>query len=404
MKKLFLIIFVTCYLCTVVIAQTIITGCVTEAGTTKPVTAATVFVSNSSAGTFTNDKGLFNLTRPAAGKFTLVVSCIGYETLVKYLQVGTNIRGIVIELTRKAADLDEVIVTPAEKNGWITWGDLFIEHFIGNSSYGRNCKIKNPKVLKFRRNERDNFLTVSANAPIIIENKSLGYTIRYDLKEFKYYFTENTVFYSGYALFEETGKANDKMKLKYKETRAKVYAVSLLHFMRSLYTETTEAEGFRILRKINKKVIEVRNASVIAENGYSGIENYDTIYEISNTNTQIRIVANENNHARSNIDGNSTNFSSMRNIMFFSNKNALLNFRDTLQVVYTKSNPPSEYVKYATDGHNNNVIVSEISLIQPGPISVMPNGSFEPTNLAMNGFWGWWEKISIMLPYDYQPE
>ncbi len=400
MKRIVLIILANSFLCCAVIAQNAITGKVIEVNTKQPVTGATVYLSNSSTGNNTDDKGNFILKKLPNTNFTLVVSCIGYETFVKDFQ-HMPLGNITIELTRKAAELNEVIVTPAEKNGWINWGDLFLEHFIGTSVYARSCKIVNLKVLKFRRNEKENSLLVSAIEPVIIENKALGYTIKYDLKEFRYYFTDNTVFYSGNALFEEMSTDNNKTAMKCKEARQKVYDVSLLHFMRSLYAGTTEAEGFRILRKINKETFELKKKEIVAEE-YNGIENFDTIYEISNEKTQIKIVANANATKRtSNFDSDKASISS---ILSYNNGNAQMNFTDTLQVLYTKVPPPFEYVKYAGDNLNTKAIASEISLIHQSPITIMAEGNFAPNNLSMNGFWGWWEKISIMLPYDYQPQ
>ncbi|MEP6747381.1 MAG: carboxypeptidase-like regulatory domain-containing protein [Bacteroidota bacterium] len=401
MKKLFLMIPANLFYI-VVIAQAAVSGKVVEANTLRPVAAASVFVNNSSAGTSTGNNGTFILTKLPGTVFTLVVSCIGYETFIKEFQADKNGANILIELKHKNAELDAVIVTPEEKNGWINWGDLFMENFIGTSSYARGCRIKNPEVLQFRRKDKDNILTVSASEPLTIENKLLGYTIRYDLKEFVYYFSTNTVRYSGYALFEDMASGDNKMVVKYGQNRMKVYAVSLMHFIRSLYNETTEAEGFRIIRKLGNSVVEIKKKESDAVQLYSGIEKYDTVYEISNTDTQIRIIPLEN-AATHKDDFSISDKSSMRSIIHPDNENMVLNFTDTLQVIYTKVTAPYEYMKYATGSRTGNIIVSEISLDQQRQINIRPNGSFQPAHLVMNGFWGWWEKISIMLPFDYQP-
>ncbi|MEO6313390.1 MAG: carboxypeptidase-like regulatory domain-containing protein [Chitinophagaceae bacterium] len=399
MKELLLIICTHCLCCATGIAQNVLTGRVIEAGTPKPVPAATVYVSNSSTGTSTGDNGEFVLKKPMNDKFTLVVSCIGYETFTKDFQQGTIALNMRIELRRKAADLDEVVVTPADKNGWAKWGDLFIEHFMGNSSYARSCRIKNPKVLKFRMNEKDSTLTVVAGEAIVIENKSLGYTVRYNLKEFKYYFSGNTVFYSGYALFEDHAFSDGKLRVQYLEAREKVYAVSLMHFIRSLYTGTTQPAGFVIMRKIKNGTIEMKKGGTVVEQEYTGVSLFDTVYEISNADTRIKIVAVESTE-KPNANFDSADKSSINNLISYNDGKLVLNFTDTLQVIYTKDRPPFEY---AGNNRAAKVISSELSMPWPGPVTIMPDGSFTPTNLVMNGFWGWWEKISIMLPYDFQP-
>jgi hypothetical protein len=43
--------------------------------------------------------------------------------------------------------------------------------------------------------------------------------------------------------------------------------------------------------------------------------------------------------------------------------------------------------------------------VQNRPVTLFANGSyFAGSNLSLSGFWGWWEKIAIMLLYDYEPE
>ena len=402
MKKIFFVIAFNAMFCAVLTGQITLTGKVVEAGTQKPVVAASVFISNSSAGTSTDNAGIFNLYKLPAGKITLVVSSIGYETFVKSLEVNNATAGITITLSPKATGLNEVVVTPPEKNGWINWGDLFIEYFIGSSSYAASCRIKNPGVLQFRRNYKDSTLTVSAEEPLVIENKSLGYTIRYSLKEFRYYFSSNTVLYSGYALFEDMAAADSKTAARYQKGRANVYAVSLMHFIRSLYNSTTESEGFRVLRRTGNKATELKSAATGGVPDYSGIEPYDTIYEISNSTTSIKIVANEGSRTEKN-NLEKANRASFNSILSYTDAGVLLDFPDDLQVIYLRANAPSEYMRFVAGSYTGSAIISDISLSGNTPVAIMANGSYEPDNLVMNGFWGWWEKIAIMLPYDYRP-
>ncbi|MFT3936864.1 MAG: carboxypeptidase-like regulatory domain-containing protein [Chitinophagaceae bacterium] len=398
MRKFFLLILVSVLFFKNASAQITFVGQVVEKGNAKPIARATVFIGNSSYGTSSNENGFFSFKNIPPGKFILVVSCIGYETFTKDFQAVSADQHIVIELKPKPSVLNEVVVTPAEKNGWVSWGDLFVEHFIGNITYARGCKIVNPKALKFRRNEKQNLLTVSATEPLIIENKILGYTIRYELKEFIYHFTDNTVLYSGYALFEEMSATDNKTATKYKEARQKVYSISLLHFIRSLYANNLETEGYKIFRKKGNIDVELKK-DTIAQQEYSGIEKFDTIYEISNENSKIKIVANELSSTANKNYGSAN--SSINSLLFYNGSEVELKLSDTLKVVYTKSRAPYEYLKYIGNTESGNMIVSEISLINNSPITIMPDGSFTPNNLSMNGFWGWWEKIAIMLPYDY---
>src|SRR6476620_1504756 len=79
-----------------------------------------------------------------------------------------------------------------------------------------------------------------------------------------------------------------------------------------------------------------------------------------------------------------------------------LYFDDFLLVSYKYKRMPVEFKQlYPKSG---DAIMSEITLVNPNAIQVYANGSyFNPEDLLSSGYWGWWEKIGTMLPYDYQP-
>ena len=384
------------------IAQMVLKGNVVEAGTVKPVAAASVFISNSSTGTVTGEAGNFALGKLPAGKFTLVVSCIGYGTYVSEIDPLHLPAQLIVELRHKRAELNEAVVSAHDRNGWVKWGDLFIEHFIGKSAWAGACRIKNPRVLKFSNSYKNNILKAWADEPLLIENRALGYIISYDLHAFSFNFSTNTVAYSGYALFTEITDSNSKTVARNRENRRKVYAVSLLHFIRSLYNNTSTGEGFRIVRTVNKIQGALRQTEAAVQ-PYSGIEEYDTVYEISNRRTLVNIIPAAKTGNK--ITGVATDDRlSIGNILQQQEGKTALYFTDTLQVVYTKASVPFEYLQYDGSARPGN-IVSAMFLLQPLPVSIFANGSYtEASNLGLAGFWAWWEKIAIMLPYDYQPE
>jgi len=384
------------------LAQTVCSGQIVEAGTLKPLISASVFISNSSYGTTTDNLGNFRLGKVPNCKFSLIVSSIGYETFVIQLDHGKLLNPLKIELVHKTSVLGEVVVSAAEKNGWADWGDLFVENFIGKSVYARDCRIKNPKALKFRRSAKDNILKVWSDEPLLIENNALGYTIRYDLREFTFSFADNSVSYSGYPLFNEMNLKDTKNEAKIKQNRKNVYSISLMHFIRSLYNNTTAKEGFRIMRVVNKTQIELSSeaASVPV---YDGVEKFDTVYEINNRETKIKIIPAET--TLSTLDNNrvAAEQTSINSIIDERDDNKFLFFKDTLQIVYTHARAPNEYMQY--DKNSKGLILSAISMLMNSPVAIFANGNYFPnSNLTLSGFWGWWEKIGIMLPYDYEPE
>lgn len=119
------------------------TGKVFNANTKLPIASASVFLSNTSIGTTTDEKGVF-LFRVPTGKFELVVSCLGYETYTQSLQSNElPPTALNIYLKPKANELKEVIVQSYDKDGWRKWGKLFTDNFIGTSSSAKECKIEN---------------------------------------------------------------------------------------------------------------------------------------------------------------------------------------------------------------------------------------------------------------------
>ncbi len=67
-----------------------ISGVVTSSDNKKPLARASVFLSNSAAGTATTDDGRYLLSGVRQGQYTLVVSILGYEEYSKTILVGSE--------------------------------------------------------------------------------------------------------------------------------------------------------------------------------------------------------------------------------------------------------------------------------------------------------------------------
>lgn len=76
---------------------------------------ATVYLKGTSYGGTTNEEGIYHLNAPA-GKYTLVVSAIGYQTAEQAVTLIKNSRlKLNVTLTPSVEQLDEVVV--AGKHG-----------------------------------------------------------------------------------------------------------------------------------------------------------------------------------------------------------------------------------------------------------------------------------------------
>lgn len=117
-------------------------GEILDAENKRPIVAASIFLNNTGIGSVSNEKGVFEISRIPAGKFELIVSCVGYETYVRYLKSSEIESDLKIYLKPKAIFLEEVVVQSYEKDGWNKWGAFFIENFIGVSAYAKEVFLK----------------------------------------------------------------------------------------------------------------------------------------------------------------------------------------------------------------------------------------------------------------------
>jgi len=228
---------------------------------------ASVFITNTSKGTVSNSAGEFELSNVPEGTYDLVVSCISFETQVYTYKASQLPLRLQIQLKSKADELQAVIIEPYEKDGWLTWGKFFTDNFIGTAEIAKTCTIKNYQVLHFRNSKKKNLLTVTAEEPLIIENKALGYTIQYQLEGFSYDFKANILLYFGYTLFKDlNGKPPKTWQLK---NRQQAFNGSIAHFMRSLYSNRLAEEGFEVKWLIKTPNAEKERVKKVYRNNVS---------------------------------------------------------------------------------------------------------------------------------------
>ena len=234
----------------------LINGRVIDRITKRPVANASVFLNNTSTGTQTTNDGTFAFNNTRAGKYELVVSVIGFETYKQSIII--NNRNIVlgdIEISPKQIVLHEVSVTARrqtkdERQKYLSW---FTNEFIGTSAVAEQCRILNPEVLDLSYDVTKNTLTASSSDFLVVDNRALGYRIKYMLTNFKLDNDPSAKIrldYEGSILFEELPGAAKQQK-RWQKHRQSVYEGSVMHFLRSAAADAIEREGFRVLRQDN---------------------------------------------------------------------------------------------------------------------------------------------------------
>ena len=218
------------------------------------IKGATVFISGSQKITSTDDKGHFAFNNLNSSSYQLVIKALGYENYFQNVMLNKKDIDLNIQLKIKPYTLKEVVIGVDKKRD--ERYNLFLANFLGDSRNANNCKILNPEILHLEYNKEYKNLEASTDDFLIIENKRLGYRIKYLLKIFEYGYVTHATVFDGETSFEDMKGSADQKK-KWAENRLKEYNGSLMHFLRALYKGKDEPlkEGF-LLRPIYEQIGE----------------------------------------------------------------------------------------------------------------------------------------------------
>ncbi|GAB3523907.1 carboxypeptidase-like regulatory domain-containing protein [Emticicia fontis] len=388
------------------ICQLTIEGRVIDAADKKPLIFANVFISNTTKGQQTDDKGRFKITNAPSGTIDLVISYVGYKTFSLQIKADTLKRQLLVMLNADAIELQGVTIKRI-KDGYARYFHLFDEGFMGKTNLSKECKLKNPKALTFSMNNDDSELIIRADEPLVIENKELGYVVKYQLEEFRFNFRENYTTYWGYPFFEEMRTKSDRRKKQWIENRNKAYYGSSQHFLKALTENRLTEEGY-VMHKLIRQKRKMVSVPLVAEKRDS-IGNIVTEASkekiiVDSTDLKLRTEQSLKKLATSGFSRyvqylvrtplKESDVVSPYNDMF------AIDFNDHLYIVYNKEFEEPQFIEA---GQKNIPQTSIISLIE-SPAVVEKNGHLiNPLAFIFEGRWGN-EKIGELLPLDYLPE
>lgn len=356
----------------VLCAQVSISGVVNDVHG-QPIPGAAVYLASTKAATVTDPNGKFRFTNMPVGGYDVLAQMIGFKPNSVKVQLSDKDETVTLVLSEATIGIDAVTIVPTVKRQ--QYMGLFMDYFIGRTENSTQCRIKNPEALYFHLNKRENVLSVSTNEFLEVENKALGYLVRYYLKEFRYNFNTKVVYYEGLPNFEDLTD-NAGTQKKWIKARERAYKGSAMHFYRTLASKTTAKEGFVI-----KKNVMTRMNSMSSDGKSSGIP---TTLRPNNEDVAADTLLHKLN--------NDLDF---------------LNFTSDLYIIYVKEveAKPYSYSGYRLE-RPSEFGTSQISKIQPLqlPFYVYPNGTLvDPSSVIYSGFWAY-EKIADQLPMDYEPE
>jgi hypothetical protein len=384
-------------------------GKVLYADTHGPVVAASVFLANTSIGTVTKENGEFVIGNFPDGRYDLVVSFVGYESFTLSVQSNRLPDNIEVFLKPKVNELKEVVLEPYLKDGWEKWGKFFMENFIGMSAAASDCELQNKEVVKFRLNKKDNILTVTATDRLEIENRFLGYHLKYDMVSFEYNMRTHLLLFQGYPFFQEIETRRSGLKKKWLAHREEAYYGSMMHFMRSLFRNKLIEQQFEVRRLIKVSDREKERVSKIHRTLLGGMMSTDgrimigDVYNGLNTDTAayykkiMQHPESMNYLVNRVLPGDSIAYAIDSTVAGF-------NFKDFLHIMYKSKEAPLEYYRSIGQQYIKAPIVSEITRTSPDPVMIWANGTYyETTTIISSGYWGFSEKIAELLPIGYWP-
>jgi hypothetical protein len=370
-------------------------------GETLP--GAGIYLSGYKAATVTNNDGKFVIANLKPGNYNVLVEMMGYLPFTKNVILSDKSVTIEIILDENTIQLREVVIrVDPNRERYI---NLFKEFFIGKTPNAKKCKLLNPQALDIDYDSNKRLLTVKSNEFLVMENKALGYRLKYLLQYFEYDYNTRIVYYAGLPNFEEL-KGPKGRKKAWAKNRETAYYGSSQHFFRSLYEGNSGQEGFVINKLVKLKNTNRPSDSIIDANmrrlmraqygviRVGSIES-DSLKYWSKIKQMPKEISTLN---RGEVLTDTLVKQKYKNLK-------TMNFEDDLYVIYTKERETNDYTN--TSGHAisrpldiPNYQISIVHMIE-GPVHFYATGSIhESKALLYEGVWAY-EKIADMVPIDY---
>jgi hypothetical protein len=376
----------------------LISGQITDE-TGQPLPGAGVSIGGFRLGTVADSTGHYQL-KVGPGNYNLIFQMLGYMTATANLVADNKPIIFNIKLKESITRLSEVVIRPERRNK--KWEKSFRESFIGITPNAKACKILNPEVLRFEYNAEKKILTASTNDLLVVENKALGYRIKYLLKYFQKDEETGLVFFYGLPTFEEL-KSTPKQLQQYAKKRAEAYMGSPEHFFSALYKETLELEGFMVrnlVKKKNPRFIPEKNIDEslarLSEKmeGPKGYILNDVLVILKNKRREmdsVEVLSSGEFYISGLVRQKSDNLKTLR-------------FDGALYVVYTPERERSAYrdsgFRIERPGEYADYQVSVINHTN-GELSFYADGRiFDPASVIIEGHMAY-ERIADMVPRDY---
>ena len=338
-----------------------LSGTVTDSAGT-PLTDVSVFIASSTMGTVTGDDGLYVLPGVPLGTLRLYASRIGYESqFVDMFVRDANVIKHDFVLAEAVYELGEITVS-ADNKRWQRQLERFTRIFIGESPNAAQTTILNPEVLDF--SGRSGKLRAHASEPLIIENRALGYRIRYYLNEFV---AEPSRWrWDGEPLYESLQPGSPEEAARWNAKRDSIFYGSFRHFLLAVINHKTEEHGFKIYAAGRK-------------NRFSSGSTFPG-------GTRMELKASDIIHAGETPD------------------ERILDFEGMVDVIYTRELESPDFLRLHRLRRRPKFQTSTIQLERGPTIVDLKGDTLDPYGVTFIGGYFAYERIADDVPKEYRPE
>ena len=366
----------------------------------KPVPGARILLSNYKIGTIADNQGRFIIVGLKPGNYNVLVEMMGYQPVNNNVLITNGPADIEVFLSEQVKQLNEVVIMadPNRKR----YLNIFKKSFIGTTPNAKQCDILNPEVLYTVYDKDNQILKVAADELLLIENKALGYRIKYLLRYYERDEQTGVVVFYGYPYFEEM-EARPGKRRKYVKSRQKAYVGSPQHFFRSLYQNKCKEEGFIINDLVKAPNVFKHSAAVINKhiNFGANVRIKGNVWSRKDSLNYLSLMKKESDTlevlVRKDITADELVKPSAGSLKLIEPKEAL----------YITFTGEKEDKTYLSSGYRierpRDLAPFQVSLLYPlrGPIGFYENGAlYDPGSVLFEGIWGF-EKVADMVPMDY---
>jgi len=229
----------------VLVAQQVVSGRITDASNGEPLYYASIYIANSTVGTFSDKSGNYTITMPGVGSYEIVVTYLGYKSFFHKIEAPKSFHKIDIALEKRDIELHEIVISPRYTQEDV---DKFWYMLLREYPSKKGMEVLNPDKVYFYFDE-DSIFRASCDEPIEIINHEMGYHILYMLESFHHDYRINNTVFSGKPFFKELVPQNVRQKNNWEKKRQAVYAISITHFIRALYRDKLHEEGFLLAKR-----------------------------------------------------------------------------------------------------------------------------------------------------------